>query len=99
MDNPEQPMIKKSFILALQKYQMLFATEQQNVLSSCALLRLVLQCPGLFPRAPVDGRGGKTEECVWELAEWQEKPAQREGGARPEGLTKKQRLRSPPKRE
>lgn len=62
VDNPEQQMIKKSFLLALGRYHMLFATEQQNFLSSYVLLRLILQCACISPHAPADSSGSKTEE-------------------------------------
>lgn len=68
MDNPEQQMIKKSFLLALGRYHMLFATEQQNFLSSYVLLRLILQCACISPHAPADSSGSKTEECRSKLS-------------------------------
>lgn len=43
MDNPQQRMIKKSSLLAFGKNHMLFATEQQNFLSSGVLLQLIMQ--------------------------------------------------------
>jgi hypothetical protein len=43
MDNLEQPMIKESFLLAFGRNHMLFATEQQNFLSSWVLLQLISQ--------------------------------------------------------
>ena len=80
VDNPEQQMIKKSFLLALGKCHMLFATEQQNFLSSCVLLRLVLRCACISPHMPADSGGGKTGESVQKQGEWQGKPLPREEG-------------------
>ena len=62
VDNPKQQMIKKSFLLALGKCHMLFATEQQNFLSSCVLLRLMLHHACISPHTPADSRGGETRE-------------------------------------
>lgn len=89
MDNPQQQMIKKSFLLALGRYHMLFATEQQNFLSSYVWLRLILQCTCISPHAPADSSGSKTEESVQEQVEWQGKPAWGEGGMQSEVLMKK----------
>lgn len=80
MDNPEQQMIKKSFLLALGKCHMLFATEKQNFLSSCVLLRLILHCACISPHMPADSRGGETQESVRKRGEWQGKPVPREEG-------------------
>lgn len=59
---------------------MLFATEQQNFLSSCVLLRLVLRCACISPHMPADSGGGKTGESVQKQGEWQGKPLPREEG-------------------
>ena len=59
---------------------MLFATEQQNFLSSCVLLRLILHYACISPHEPADSRGGETQESVRKQIEWQGKPAMREEG-------------------
>lgn len=58
---------------------MLFATEQQNFLSSCVLLRLILHY-ACISHEPADSRGGETQESVRKQIEWQGKPAMREEG-------------------
>lgn len=79
VDNPEQQMIKKSFLVAFGRCHMLFATEQQNFLSSCVLLRLILHY-ACISHEPADSRGGETQESVRKQIEWQGKPAMREEG-------------------
>ena len=59
---------------------MLFATEKQNFLSSCVLLRLILHCACISPHMPADSRGGETQESVRKRGEWQGKPVPREEG-------------------
>lgn len=80
MDNPEQQMIKKSFLLAFGRYHMLFATEQQNFLSSCALLRLTMHRACVSPHPLADGRVTWMEGAVQKYGEWF--PPWRHGGRR-----------------
>lgn len=72
MDNPKQRMIKKPSLLALGKNHMLFATEQQNFLSSGVLLRLIMQGACVTPHAPADGGATWVEGAPQKHVEWRE---------------------------
>lgn len=92
MDNPKQRMIKKPSFLAFGKNHMLFATEQQNFLSSGVLLRLIMQGACVPPHVPADGVATWVEGAPQKHIEWREVT----GWAGPEALMGNQVLVSLP---